>query len=87
MLKVVDDAAEAAESNGEEEAVARRKSDPKRALARAQAKLVCAAKAGTLRDWRRACICDWLGAMGLKVPYNMKPDKPETLLCNKHCLC
>ena len=48
-----------------------RKSDPKRALARAQAKLICAAKAGTLRDWTRACICDCLGAMGVKVPYNM----------------
>ena len=71
MVQVVDDAAEAAENKSEEEAVAPRKSDPKRALARAQAKLVCAAKAGTLRDWTRARICDCLGAMGVKVPYNM----------------
>ena len=71
MVQVVDHAAEVAENNSEEEAVARRKSDPKRALARAQAKLVCAAKAGTLRDWTRARICDCLGAMGVKVPYNM----------------
>ena len=51
--------------------MAPRKSDPKRALARAQAKLVYAAKAGTLRDWARARICDCLGAMGVKVPYNI----------------
>ena len=37
VVPVVDDAAEAAENNSEEEAVAPRKSDPKRALARAQA--------------------------------------------------
>ena len=71
VVQVVDDAAEAAENNSEDEEVAPRKSDPKRALARAQAKLVCAAKAGTLRDWTRARICDYLGAMGVKVPYNM----------------
>ena len=70
-MQVVDDAAEAAENNSEEEAVAPRKSDPKRALARAQAKLVCATKAGPLRDWTRARICDCLDAMGVKVPYNM----------------
>ena len=70
MVQVVDDAAEAAENNSEEEAVAPRKSDPKRALARAQAKLVCAAKAGTLRDWTRTRIYD-LGAMDVKVPYSM----------------
>ena len=69
VVQVVDDAAEAAENNSEEEAVAPRKSDPKHALARAQAKLVCAAKARTLRDWTRARICDCLGAMGVKVPY------------------
>ena len=68
MVRVVDDAAEAAENNNEEEAVAPRKSDPKRALARAQAKLVCAAKAGTLRDRTHARICDCLGAMGVTVP-------------------
>ena len=67
-MQVVDDAAEAAENNSEEEAVAPRKSDPKRALARAQAKLVCAAKSGTLRDWTRARICDCLASMGVKVP-------------------
>ena len=50
------------------EAVAPRKSDPKRALARAQAKLVCGAKAGTLRDWTRARICDCLASVGVKVP-------------------
>ena len=71
MVQVVDDAAKAATNYSEEEAVAPRKSDPKRALARAQAKLVCAAKAGTSRDWTRARICDCLGAMGVKVPYNM----------------
>ena len=70
-VQVVEDAAEAAENSSEEEAVAPRKSDPKRALARARAKLVCAAKAGTLRGWTRARICDCLGAMGVKVPYNM----------------
>ena len=35
VVQVVDDAAEAAENNSEEDAVAPRKSDPKRALARA----------------------------------------------------
>ena len=70
-MQVVNDAAEAAENNSEEEAVVPRKSDPKRALARAQAKLVCAAKAGTLRDWTHARICECLGAMGVKVPCNM----------------
>ena len=70
-MQVVDDAAEAAENNSEEEAVAPRKSDPKRALFSAQAKLVCGAKAGTLRDWTHARIYDCLGAMGVKVPYNM----------------
>ena len=70
MVQVVDDAAEAAENITEEKAVAPRKSDSKRALARAQAKLVCAAKAGTLRDWTRTCICDCLGALGVKVPYS-----------------
>ena len=70
VVQVVDDAAEAAENNSEEEAVAPRKSDPKRALARAQAKLVCAAKSGTLRDWTRARICDCLARMGVKVPNN-----------------
>ena len=70
-VQVVDDAAEAAENDIEEEAVAARKLDTKRALARAQAKLVCAAKASTLRDWTRARIPDCLGAMGVKVPYNM----------------
>ena len=49
-MQVVDDVAEAAENNNEEEGVAPRKSDPQRALAGAQAKLVCAAKASTLRD-------------------------------------
>ena len=68
VVQVVDDAAEAAENNSEEEAVAPRKSDPKRALARAQAKLVRAAKAGTLRDWTCARICDCLASMGVKVP-------------------
>ena len=67
-MQVVDDAAEATENNSEEEAVAPRKSDPKRALARAQAKLVCAAKAGTLRDWTHARICNCLASMGVKVP-------------------
>ena len=68
VVQVVDDAAEAAENNSEEEAVSPRKSDPKRALARAQAKLVCAGKAGTLRDWTRARFCDCLASMGVKVP-------------------
>ena len=68
VVQVVDDSAEAAENNSEEEAVAPRKSDPKRALARAQAKLVCAAKSGTLRDSTRARICDCLASMGVKVP-------------------
>ena len=71
VLQVVDDAAEVAKNNSEEEAVAPRNSDPKCALARAQAKLVCAAKAATLRDWTCAHICDCLGATGVKVPYNM----------------
>ena len=44
-MQVVDAAAEAPENSSEEEAVAPRKSDSKRALARAQGKLVCAAKA------------------------------------------
>ena len=70
-MQVVDDAAKAAENNSEEGALAPWKSNPKRLLARAQAKLVCAAKAGTLRDWTRAPIYDCLGAMGVKVPYNM----------------
>ena len=71
VVQVVDDAAEAAENNSEEEAVAPRKSDPKRALACAQAELVCAATVGTWSDWTRARMCDCLGAMGVKVPYNM----------------
>ena len=71
VVQVVDDAPEAAENNSEEEAVAPRKAEPKCALARAQAKLVCAAKAGTVPDWTRARMCDCLGAMGVKVPYNM----------------
>ena len=70
MVQVVDDAAEAAENSSEEEAVAPRKSDSKRPLARAQAKLVCAAKAGSLHDWTRTRICDCLGALGVKVPYS-----------------
>ena len=68
VVQVVNDAEEAAENNSEEEAVAPRKSDPKRALARAQAKVVCAAKAGTLRVWTCARICDCLASMGVKVP-------------------
>ena len=68
VVQVVDDAAEAAENNSEEEAVSPRESDPKRALARAQANLVCAAKAGTLLDWTRAGICDCLASKGVKVP-------------------
>ena len=87
MVQVVDDAAEAAENISEEEAVAPRKSDSKRALARAQAKLVCAAKAGILCDWTRTRICDCLGALGVKVPYTRTGDKPKTLRCNRHCLC
>ena len=71
MVQVVDDAPEATENNSKEEAVAPPKSAPKRALARAHAKLVWDAKAGTLPDWTRARICDSLGAMGVKVPYNM----------------
>ena len=67
-MQVVDDAAEAAENYSEEEAVAPHKSDPKRALARAQAKLVCAAKSGTLGDWTPARICDCLASMGVNVP-------------------
>ena len=74
-----DDATEAAENNSEEEAVAPRKSDPKRPLARAQAKLVCAAKAGTLRHGTRARICDCLGAMGVKVPYNMNRQQARDI--------
>ena len=70
-MQVVDDADQAAENNNEEITVAPQKSDPKRALARAQAKVVCAAKVGPLPDWTRARICDCLGAMGVKVPYNM----------------
>ena len=70
MVQVVDDAAKAAENISEEEALAPRKFDPKRALAPAQAKLVCAAKTGTLREWTRTAICDDSGALGVKVPYN-----------------
>ena len=70
MVQVVDDAAEAAENDIEEEAMAPRKSDSKRALARAQARLVCAAIGGRLRDSTRTHICDCLGALGVKVPYN-----------------
>ena len=70
-MQVVDDVAEAAENNSEEEAVAPRKSDPKPPLARAEAKLVCAAKAGTLSDRTRARISDCLRAVGVKVPCNM----------------
>ena len=72
MVQVLDDAAEAAENNSEKEAVAPRKSNPKRALARAEAKLVCAAKSGTLRDWIRARMCDCLASMGVKVPNSKK---------------
>ena len=68
-MLVVDDAAEAAGNNSEEEAVAPRKSDSKRALARAQAKLLCAANAGTLPYLTRTRMCDCLGALGEKVPY------------------
>ena len=78
-MQVVDDAAEAAENNSEKEAVAPRKSDPKHALARAQGNLVCAAKAGTLRDWTRARIYDCLGAMGVKVPYNMNRQQARDI--------
>ena len=69
-MQVADDAAEAAENNSEEEAVAPRKSDSQHALAPAHAKPVCFAKAGTLRDWTRTRICDCLGALGVKVPYS-----------------
>ena len=79
VVQVVDDAAEAAENNSEEEAVAPRKSDPKRALARAKANLVCTAKAGTLRDWTRARMCDCLGAMGVKVTYNMNRQQARDI--------
>ena len=71
MVQVVDDAAEAAENHSFEEETASRKSDPKRALPLPQAKLVCAAKAGTLRAETRARIYDCLGAMGVKVPSKM----------------
>ena len=63
-VQVVDDAAEVAQNNSEEGAVAPRKCDSKRALARAQAKLVCAANASTLRDWTRTRICDCFGGGG-----------------------
>ena len=67
-MQVVDDAAEAAENNSAEEALAPPKSDSKRALARAQANLACAAKTGTLRDGTRTRIYDCFGALGVKVP-------------------
>ena len=83
MVQVVDDAAKAAENNSKEEAVAPRKSYSKRALARAHAKRVGAAKVGTLCNWTRARICNCLGALGVKVPYNMNRRQARDIAMQK----